>query len=347
MLRSHGLALESGVLTKPPGVSECWNTAVLLQVADPSRFSVTVDMLDMAPGSAEPAANYIIGIALASSKLSVKDIESHARGVFLDCDLDEVTQSRGRVGKCVYPGAFPMAAGKRGLAAKGQVELTYMDAALYLAFAGQDRFKIVEDIPPGDYRPCISMEVPGQRLRVLVRTPGGKRPAGSRDQDAPEMAASLWVGREFTDAVVVCGQKRIPVHRCVLSAASPFFAAAFKGAMREATEAIVNVGEAAEDVVEGFLQYLYTKSIPDGLTCIDILPLAHRYDCKSLLHLCASTLQEEALEERNVVKYMMALQPFENDPVLGACWTRVAEQIGSDPRLAKAVMRGCCARRPG
>ena len=157
--------------------------------------------------------------------------------------------------------------------------------------------------------------------------------------------ASMWGSREFTDAVVVCGQKRIPVHRCVLAAVSPFFAAAFKGAMREASEAIINVGEAAEDVVEGFLQYLYTKSIPDGVTCIDMLPLAHRYGCKSLLQLCASALQEEVLTEDNVVKYAVALQPFEDDPILGACWTSVAEQIGSDPRFVKAVMRGCRARR--
>jgi len=217
-----------------------------------------------------------------------------------------------------------------------------MDATLYLAFDDQPRFKVVENIPPGDYRPRISIGDPGMRLKVLVRSPGRKR-QGDPHVEGSSVMSSMWADRAFTDAVVVCGQKRISVHRCVLVAVSPFFAAAFKGSLREASQASITIGEATEDVVEGFLQYLYTQTIPTGITYADLLPLAHRYECKSLLDLCAAEVVE-TLGEHNVAKYVAMLQPFEDDPTLGKYWAKAAERICSDAGLAKAMMRGYRAR---
>ena len=60
LLRSHGLALEGGVLTKPVGASDAWYTYALIDVPQPSNFAITVMILG------DPSVHhmvYLIGIA--------------------------------------------------------------------------------------------------------------------------------------------------------------------------------------------------------------------------------------------------------------------------------------------
>merc|ERR1711933_196601 len=106
-----------------------------------------------------------------------------------------------------------------------------------------------------------------------------------------------------------------------------------------AKEARITIGDAGEEVVEAFVQYLYMKSIPESLSYVDLFPLAHRYECEGLLRLCADDMLE-MLSEQNCVKFVAMLQPFEDDPALGAYWTQLADRITSDPILVKALMRG-------
>merc|ERR1712176_1408586 len=85
--------------------------------------------------------------------------------------------SEPKVGKMVYPEKWPVLPGRVGLMQKGQVEITYINGTLYLAFEGHPRFAVVKDIPHDDYRPCISIGHPGQRVKVLVRSAAAKRQA--------------------------------------------------------------------------------------------------------------------------------------------------------------------------
>merc|ERR1711964_107042 len=132
-----------------------------------------------------------------------------------------------------------------------------MNDSLYLSVGGGSRFEVVRAIPPGDYRPCISVSNAGQRLQVAVSTPAAKRLGEHDSQQLLKMSKSMWEDRVFADATVVCGGRCISVHRCILSAASPFFAKAFQGQMREAKDASIMIKDASADAVEHFLQYLY------------------------------------------------------------------------------------------
>lgn len=82
----------------------------------------------------------------------------------------------------------------------------------------------------------------------------------------------------FSDAKLVVGRGReVPVHRCVLSARSPFFRNVFSAS--KDTEARFQVKELAKDYDVGFdalvavLGYLYSgkvRSFPDGVcVCVD------------------------------------------------------------------------------
>ena len=54
-------------------------------------------------------------------------------------------------------------------------EITFMDGCLYVASDAEARVKVVHKIPPGDYRPFISVCNPGMTLRVSVCITGKKR----------------------------------------------------------------------------------------------------------------------------------------------------------------------------
>merc|ERR1712187_851449 len=107
--------------------------------------------------------------------------------------------------------------------------------------------------------------------------------------------------------------------------------------MREATEASISINDFSEEFVEAFIQFLYTSVIPEGIHPANLLPLAHRYECKELLELCANDLLE-SISEQNCAEYAEILQPFEDDHQLGPCWTRFVERLVSDPALGKALL---------
>ena len=152
-------------------------------------------------------------------------------------------------------------------------------------------------------------------------------------------AQCLWNNRSFTDATIVCGKQRIPVHRCILGCASPFFENAFQSAMREAKDTSITIHDFNAETVEAFIEYLYTSGLPQGFDSTKLLLLAHRYECDELLELCASDLLD-SISEETCVEYSEMLRPFENDRLLGSYWTKFAERIGSDVELGKALLRG-------
>ena len=92
------------------------------------------------------------------------------------------------------------------------------------------RVKVHESIPPGDYRPCITFAAPGMRVQVRTGTPIRKRHADDVREGLTKILKSMLGDTRFADAKVLCGSKSFPVHRVVLSSASPFFEKAFTGA---------------------------------------------------------------------------------------------------------------------
>ena len=61
---------------------------------------------------------------------------------------------------------------------------TLVGDSMYLEYEGVPRFKVVDQLPLGDFRPCISVAVACTTLRVSVCTPGKKRVADADDKEA-------------------------------------------------------------------------------------------------------------------------------------------------------------------
>ncbi|KAK2163179.1 hypothetical protein LSH36_84g06012 [Paralvinella palmiformis] len=64
--------------------------------------------------------------------------------------------------------------------------------------------------------------------------------------------------QELCDVVLVAGQRRIPAHRIVLSAASDYFAAMFTSDCREANEKEVIMQNIDSEALTELIQYMYT-----------------------------------------------------------------------------------------
>merc|ERR1711920_696282 len=95
------------------------------------------------------------------------------------------------------------------------------------------------------------------------------------------MMRQMWASRvDAQDAVILIaeGGEEIPVHACVLAAASPVFAAALNVGMKETTTRRINVTETPKEVVEGALAILYTGIEPCRLDLDQTLVFAHKYN---------------------------------------------------------------------
>jgi hypothetical protein len=344
-VRLQGLNLVENILSKPfsPGIQQtAWNTHALINVEDPSRFNLRLDVVRTTHsrlGLGEQT-HYIVGIVPKSAKLNVTDIEKKT-GVFLDL-MSRKVYDKPKIGCIVQCDwqlqterfthfnwfKFPIDA----------LELIYIDGSLYIAHRSGPRQKIVENIPPGDYRPCVSIKESGTEVRLQVSTPARKR---GREEccEALRLTRTLWENRIFSDAKVSCGSQTFPVHRCILAAASPVFAKAFQGEMREARDRELTMNGEDPEVIASLLHYVYTRSLPAEADVSSLLPVAHRYELADLVELCASSLID-GLDDKNVARCVATLRPYRDDQAIKDVWRKVSDRISNNPSFVQSLMEG-------
>ena len=64
--------------------------------------------------------------------------------------------------------------------------------------------------------------------------------------------------KKLCDVTLVVGQRRIPAHRIVLSAASDYFAAMFTNDVKEASQEEVKMKDVDGEALLLLIQYMYT-----------------------------------------------------------------------------------------
>ncbi|KAL1836765.1 hypothetical protein VTJ49DRAFT_4705 [Mycothermus thermophilus] len=76
---------------------------------------------------------------------------------------------------------------------------------------------------------------------------------------------SLFKSEKFSDMTIRCGGREFKAHRAIVCPQSPFFDKAMSGAFAEARTQIVDLPEDDPDVLERFLEFLYTGNYSDKL----------------------------------------------------------------------------------
>jgi len=342
ILRSHGLSLEGNVVRKTGGSASAWDTSALFEVPRADNFHVFVEVLEYGEAAAD-ASPALLGIAPIDADLTVEDIE-HTTGSFLvlpehdvelplDMNVHYASQSQHYQSKIRLPGCD---AGDDPLNCHRGIHMFYEDGQLLFSIDGHARALAPEPVGNKDFRPCVSIGYAGVQLRIAVDTPDSKR-KGMGECPIAKVNRTLWDDKVFTDASVVCLSRTMPVHRCVLAAASPFFARAFASPMREGGEARVVLEDTDEASSEALLKYLYTSCVDDGVDTIALLPLAHRLGATSLVEHCATDIVRN-LCPGNVVPSIVALRPFRDDGPTRKHWGALVDFVRGDRVLLQTLL---------
>jgi hypothetical protein len=344
LFRSQGLDLKGDVLVKTSG--ESWDTAALLNVGVSSRFQVCVQVVEWGHHGLLPfQPPCVLGVVQRNTDLSVQDIEESV-GAFLvyysqECKVTGCAGNTSDVHVALPGGGRQSLEELRAVWELG-VEMIYEDRTLSFAHAGHPHLKAPFLLEPEDYLPCITIGKEGVKVRISVDAPERKRKMSSLEDGAAalKIAKTLWSERAFADAVVICPPRSIEVHRCVLAAASPFFARAFQGCMRESSEAKVVIEDAEADAVEALVRYLYTGAVDDAVDPASLLALAHRFEIGGLLRQCAAAIVWDLTEE-NVARSVAALRPFKDDVFVQEYWKALVDRLGKDRAVLEAHLVNC------
>mmetsp|Transcript_98120 Transcript_98120/g.218876 ORF Transcript_98120/g.218876 Transcript_98120/m.218876 type:complete len:463 (+) Transcript_98120:85-1473(+) len=158
------------------------------------------------------------------------------------------------------------------------------------------------------------------------------------DEKNASILARMWKDRECTDAVLVCEGRSFKVHRSVLSAASPVFAATFGGAMRESVEAKIQISDACASTVDSLLGHIYTGTLRVS-AAIKVLPLAHRYQLTDLVRCCCGKIMY-GIDADNVAEIVRVLTFLSaEDSLVHAALERVLSHVRQNDDLFRAAMR--------
>ncbi|KAG5747241.1 hypothetical protein H9Q69_002482 [Fusarium xylarioides] len=77
--------------------------------------------------------------------------------------------------------------------------------------------------------------------------------------------STLFQSEKFSDMTIICGERQFKTHRAVVCTQSPFFDKAMSGNFMESKSRSVELPEDDPDVVERFLEFLYTGTYTDGV----------------------------------------------------------------------------------
>lgn len=185
----------------------------------------------------------------------------------------------------------------------------------------------IADMP---YLPFVNLGILSS-LEVRVQAANRKKRRRSCDH-----GTRLWSEREFTDAVIVTATGSIPVHRAILGCCPPL-RAALMGGFQESHSCQLTLDDVSHASVEAFLQFLYTGSLPEEIDSVEVLQLAHRYDHKDLIEICAGKAVN-AVGSCSVRGVVQALRLLKDDPGVSPAWQRLSEKISSSGELREALM---------
>lgn len=95
--------------------------------------------------------------------------------------------------------------------------------------------------------------------------------------------AQLFDNQTFTDCVLTCGGRDFNVHKAILAARSPVFAAMFEHKMRESQSDRVDVADVDAEVMREMLRFMYTGQAPNlERMADDLLAAADKYQLDRL-----------------------------------------------------------------
>merc|ERR1712110_24237 len=99
----------------------------------------------------------------------------------------------------------------------------------------------------------------------------------------------------------------------------------FKGNMKEASNATLELSDATCESVEAMLAFVYTDNL-DPRLALDVLPLAHRYQLDRLTSQCCEQILG-SVNATNVVLAIRMLLRLREDTAIAETWETLVEKV--------------------
>ncbi|ESQ43348.1 hypothetical protein EUTSA_v10016014mg [Eutrema salsugineum] len=120
--------------------------------------------------------------------------------------------------------------------------------------------------------------------------------------------------KSFTDVVLIASDAEavtppIHAHKIVLVSRSPVFKAMLENEMEESHRSIIKINEVSYEVLQNFVNYLYTaEAIVDEQMACDLLIMSEKYQVAYLKRQCEKFLASKLSLEKYLKFYVLAHQ---------------------------------------
>ena len=137
---------------------------------------------------------------------------------------------------------------------------------------------------------------------------------------------------ETSDALIICGEEKIPCHKIVLCSTSTVFKQMFleDAVYLEGKSGVLEVKDFSAQTIRSFLKYLYTDAVSPDEIDLDLLRVADKYDLKRLVNECVRGLKWK-INPQNVFEIMDTARLLNNKDLLDGAMSKI--QSGMKPTL--------------
>merc|ERR1719154_150367 len=108
-----------------------------------------------------------------------------------------------------------------------------------------------------------------------------------------DMKSLLIKKEDYADFSILCEEDKFPCHEAILRARSPVMDRMFQQNMKESTSRELTIQDVGKDIVEAFLEYLYSGEVTKNVKNeSELIYIADKYQVPGLLELCFLKLPE-------------------------------------------------------
>ena len=199
----------------------------------------------------------------------------------------------------------------RTIRAKYKVSILNLKGEKVNEFSGTSSFSSVEKrftkfIPFDFLFDCskVMTFLPNPKLKIICEITVLQYSVASADRTKPvqinvpdcslsDDLCQLFENQEFSDVILSVDGYGFKVHKNILAARSPVFAAMFKHDMKERNTGIVKIDDVSQDVMEEVLRFVYTgKVLNIDKMADDLLTAADKYQLDRLKAMCEKSLRK-------------------------------------------------------
>lgn len=132
-------------------------------------------------------------------------------------------------------------------------------------------------------------QFPSEEYTALVKLLGG----GERLRNLQDHLGSFVCSSFYSDARIMCGDSKIPVHKVIVCGRSEYFAKVFSPSFLSSRTGETELADTSSAVIPALLNYLYTGSIEQATSLeivVDMLTLADRIQDNALYEVWIQSL---------------------------------------------------------